>query len=254
MELIPVIDIRKGMVIRGHAGQRQKYLPNSSVLIPSYDPLNTCRALNRNFRPHWIYVADLDGIEHNTPQYPLLEKLTQCGPDLAVDAGTRSIAEARKLIDLGVRRIVIGLETLPSLKLLDALVSELGPEHLTFSLDLYDGEPLGPEGAGKSPIDIVSQAIEKGIRQLIVLDLSHVGMHRGVPTGQLCHSIKNRWPDLVVWTGGGVRSLADLHKLSLDRVDGAMVASSLHDGHITPADWKSFEMFSGDVIQIAMDA
>jgi phosphoribosylformimino-5-aminoimidazole carboxamide ribotide isomerase len=66
--------------------------------------------------------------------------------------------------------------------------------------------------------------------------------------------MKKRWPDLVIWTGGGVRSLADLHQLFLNRVDGAMVASALHDGHISPADWRSFRALSNDSTQLAMDA
>ncbi|WP_437227129.1 HisA/HisF-related TIM barrel protein [Planctomicrobium sp. SH661] len=254
MDLIPVIDLMQGHVIRGQAGQRESYQPNTSKLLASIDPRSTCQSLIRHYRPRCIYVADIDGIQDGQPQYSILESLVACGTDLVVDAGTDSLAQAQRVLELGVTKVIIGLETLPSLDLMKELISELGADRVIFSLDLFNGIPLGPDAAGKTPLEIVATAMECGVRQMIVLDLSHVGMNRGVPTGALCHTIKNRWPDLVVWTGGGVRSLADLHKLSLLRVDGAMVASALHDGHITPADWKSFETLSNDRTQMAMDA
>lgn len=254
MDLIPVIDLREGQVIRGHAGQRENYQANISRFVKSADPVATCNALIRQFHPRSIYVADLDGIEQGQPAYRLLEQLVNCGVALAIDAGTASCEQARRLIGLGAKKVIIGLETLPRLELMKDFVHELGNEQVIFSLDLLGGEPLGPDAAGKTPQEIVATAIECGVHQLVVLDLSHVGMQRGVSTGALCHALKNRWPDLIIWTGGGVRSLADLHKLSLSRVDGAMVASALHDGHITPADWKSFQALSNDITQMAMDA
>lgn len=254
MDLIPVIDLMRGQVIRGHAGQREHYRPNVSHLVASADPLQTCQALVRHFRPHIIYIADLDGIQHQQPQLDVLETLARCDVDLAVDAGTASLEQALALIRIGVRKVIVALETLPEMDRLHEFVAVLGAEHVLFSLDLLNGDPMGPQGAGRSPIEVVSDAIGCGVRQMITLELSHVGTNRGVTTGGLCHTIKNRWPDLVIWTGGGVRSLADLHKLSLSRVDGAMVASALHDGQITGTDWKNFQTLSNDSTQMAMDA
>lgn len=254
MDLIPVLDIRQGEVIRGQAGQRENYQPNTSLLLQTAEPVATCHALIRHFRPKMMYVADLDGIERDEPQFELIERLAACSVELAVDAGIESLERARRLLSLGVRKVIIGLETLPRLDMMQQFVLELGAHQVIFSLDLLNGACIGPDAAHRSPLEVVGLAVEAGIRQMIVLDLSQVGMNRGVSTLALCHSIKNRWPDLVVWTGGGVRSLADLHRLSLNRLDGAMVASALHDGHITPSDWKSFVALSDDLTQMAMDA
>jgi len=254
MELIPVLDLRGGVVIRGQAGQRGNYLPNTSQLVSSAEPVATCRALLRSFSPQSIYVADLDGIEHARPQLDLIEHLARCPVDLAVDAGTSTLEQADDLLHRGVKKVIIGLETLPHLEEMRAFVKTFGAERVLFSLDLMDGDCIGPDARGKNPFEVVAQAIDAGVRQMIVLDLSQVGMNRGVSTVSLCHSIKNRWSELVVWTGGGIRALADLHKLSLSRVDGAMVASALHDGRLTPSDWKSFQALSDDLTQMAMDA
>ncbi|SFH93371.1 HisA/HisF-related TIM barrel protein [Planctomicrobium piriforme] len=254
MDLVPVLDLKQGQVIRGIAGQREHYHANTSRLVKSADPVDTCQALKQAFRPHWMYIADLDAIENGEVQYAVLNSLVQCGVPLAVDAGVASIERAQRLIDLGVSKVIIGLETLPHLELLGKFTSALGPDRIIFSLDLRDGEPIGVAADGMHPNQVVSIGLDQGIRQLIVLELSRIGTSRGVPTGPLCHSIKNRRADLVVWTGGGVRQLADLHRLQLCRLDGVMVASSLHDGQITPADWQSFETLDVDETLLAMDA
>jgi phosphoribosylformimino-5-aminoimidazole carboxamide ribotide isomerase len=120
-------------------------------------------------------------------------------------------------------------------------------------LDLKDGRPLGR--ARNQPAEVVGfAAVEAGIKRMIVLDLASVGAGRGVPTVSLCHALKNRWPEIVVWTGGGVRSVADLHTLALHLVDGVLVASALHDGLIQPSDCRAFQRFSSGEMLQAMDA
>jgi phosphoribosylformimino-5-aminoimidazole carboxamide ribotide isomerase len=254
MDLVPVIDLKSGQVVRGVAGQRRDYALNTSVLTNSADPIATCEALLTNYRTPVIYVADLDAIEGGKIQEESLRSLAGCGAPLAVDAGTASVAQAEFLLSLGIAKVIIGLETLPDLNLTVDLVRALGPERAVFSLDLQSGRPLGAGSRGKPAIEVVSDVIEAGVRHIIVLDLASIGMSRGVPTGPLCHSIKNRWPDLIVWTGGGVRSLADLHRLSLCRVDGVMAASALHRGDITPSDWETFQdLLSDDQTMLMVD-
>jgi phosphoribosylformimino-5-aminoimidazole carboxamide ribotide isomerase len=254
MDLIPVIDLKNGQVVRGMAGHRRDYAINTSVLTSSADPVATCEALVANYRTRTIYIADLDGIERGEIHEDSLRALAGCGVQLAVDAGTSSVSQAERLLSLGIAKVIIGLETLPDLDRTGELVRALGPERALFSLDLQNGHPLGAASHKKAALEVVSEVVELGVRQIIVLDLASIGMSRGVPTGPLCHSIKNRWPDVIVWTGGGVRSLADLHRLALCRVDGVMAASALHRGDITPSDWETFQdLFSDDQTMLMID-
>lgn len=254
MELIPVMDLKQGQVVRGMAGERELYQPNRSRLMPGSDPVLTCRALLEQYRPSSLYLADLDGIAGGGVQTTLLEELATFDVNIAVDAGTASLPHARRLLELGVHRVIVALETLPRLDLVGRFVEELGADRVFFSLDLKDGKPLGAAAGRRQALEVVKEIVDLGVHQLIVLDLAGIGKNRGVPTLSLCHSIKRRWPDVVVWTGGGVRSVADLHALAVARVDGAMVASALHDGGITPADWDGYESLSDDRVLRAMDA
>ena len=113
---------------------------------------------------------------------------------------------------------------------------------------------MGPWGAGQRPLELIGEVIDQGIEHLIVLDLSAVGVNRGVPTASLCHTVKQRWPDVQIWTGGGVRDISDLHRMAIAQVDGVLVASALHEGRITPDDWQAFRTLSDDNLMQAMEA
>ncbi|WP_437191075.1 HisA/HisF-related TIM barrel protein [Planctomicrobium sp. SH527] len=254
MDLIPVIDLMNSKVVRALAGRRDEYEARPSKLCQSSDPVETCLAFKQAFSPKWIYVADLDAIRYGVTQGPIIEDLVRCGVPMVVDAGSTSAADVEKLLNMGVSKVVIGLETLPDLDLLQNMVSIVGADQLIFSLDLREGTPIGKAGAGMYPLQVVSTCLDYGIRHLIILEFSRIGTNRGVPTGQLCHSIKERRADVIVWTGGGVRELTDLRLLQLARVDGAMVATALHEGYISPADWQFFQTMEIDKTLQAMDS
>ncbi len=254
MDLIPVIDLMNSTVVRALAGRRSEYEARPSKLCDSSDPVKTCLAFKQAFAPKWIYVADLDAIRYGVSQGPIIEDMVRCGVPLAVDAGSTTPAEVETHLNMGVAKVVIGLETLPDLDLLQPIISVVGADQLIFSLDMREGTPIGKAGEGMHPLQIVATSLEYGIRHLIILEFSRIGTSQGVPTGRLCHSIKERRPDVVVWTGGGVRELTDLHLLQIARADGAMVATALHEGHISPADWQAFQTMEVDRTLQAMDS
>ena len=66
---------------------------------------------------------------------------------LWLDAGVRSVDDARRAIDLGASRVIVGLETLPSFEVLSHICTALGSDRVAFSLDLRDGQPIVTNGA-----------------------------------------------------------------------------------------------------------
>src|SRR5947199_10202859 len=102
MRLIPVIDLKGGLVVRGNAGRRAEYRPWVSPLCGSAEPLAVGRALAARAAARELYVADLDAIGGAPPAVDLLARLGQLGPLLWVDAGLRTAADARPLAAVGV--------------------------------------------------------------------------------------------------------------------------------------------------------
>lgn len=248
MEVIPVIDLLNGQVVRGVGGRRDEYRPIVSSLALSAEPGVIAAALRAQFALPRLYVADLDAITRGKRDLPSWRAIAATGVSLLIDAGVRSAQEAAELADLLARefchaQFVIGLE---SLSRLDEL-ARLSTSHpavvaqAVFSLDLKAGVPITPDDNWKSkdPLQIAQEVERAGLRQLIVLDLADVGGGRGTSTLALVREIKEQIPNLQIIAGGGVRSALDLQQLKDAGASAALVASALHDGRLTPADLRS---------------
>ena len=62
MEIIPVIDVMGGVVVRARMGQRDQYRPIATPLAPTSDPVDVARGLLSVHPFRTLYIADLDAI------------------------------------------------------------------------------------------------------------------------------------------------------------------------------------------------
>lgn len=234
MQIFPVLDIQDSIVVRGVAGEREKYLPVESCIATSSEPLDVAKAFRSEFGLKTLYLADLDAIQHGEPNYELYGRLNEAGFELLIDAGIRNAFDAEAALMAGAAKVVIGLETWPLLSTLEMLTHQIGPERLIFSLDLKNGELIKsfPDVMSDDPVDIGASVIEAGIRELIVLDLAAVGTGSGLATLETCQELRDFAPRISLITGGGVRSADDLAAVAEAGVDGVLIASALHDGSI----------------------
>jgi 23S rRNA pseudouridine1911/1915/1917 synthase len=235
LRVLPVIDLRNGVVVRGVGGRRDEYRPIVSQVASSSAPLDVAEAFRQNFGFTELYLADLDAISGGSPSLSLFAQLIARGFTLWVDAGLRQAAQADELRSVGVERLVAGLETLASPEELTVLCERYG-EHVVFSLDLKGGRALGAPAWPEDPCEIAREAVECGVRRLLVLDLAQVGDGRGTGTEALCSRLSETFPDVEVCAGGGVRGVEDLKRLRYCGVRVALVASALHDGRLTRND------------------
>lgn len=242
MLILPVLDLKQGLVVRGKAGQRSLYQPIESRLADSAQPGTVANAFVKQLGLRQAYVADLDAIAGDKPDWAAYRAIMDAGLTPWIDAGVGDAQQAAVLAEfswqgLAVARVVAGLESLASPARLAEIVARVTPQRAVFSLDLKSGVPLLANGAvewpGLSSLEVAQRAVECGVQSMIVLDLARVGMASGAGTHDLCRQIRTRWPKLELIGGGGVRSLADLQALHAAGYDAALVASSLHDGMVT---------------------
>lgn len=243
MRIIPVLDLKGGLTVRGVAGNRAQYRPIQSILAADPSPLAVGRAFAQRLSLKEAYVADLDAIAGAEPDWDVYRQLIEVGLELWVDAGIADVQRACRLAQfesggLRLARVIAGLESLDGIEVLREVLEAVGPQRLVFSLDLKEGRPL-TRGAGWHKSDawqIVQAALEAGARSVIVLDLAQVGMNRGVGTEALCRRIRNWAPDVELVAGGGIRGVEDLLRLAEAGCDAVLVASALHDGRIAIKD------------------
>ena len=238
MRVIPVLDLMRGEVVRGVGGRRDEYRAVRSRLVDSARPLEVARAFRSALGLTQLYVADLDALRGDAPQIEHIAALAADGFELLVDAGPRDSERGQALLEAGAVRVVAALETSGGPDQLARVVQELGPERVTFSLDLKGGRPLGDTAAWgtQEPLEFAIRAVECGVKSLIVLDLAGVGEGRGVPTIPLCRRLRNECGVVEIITGGGVRNAGDLAELADAGVHGVLVASALHDGGLSADD------------------
>lgn len=248
MKIIPVLDLQRGLVVRGKGGRRHEYAPIRSQLTASALPIDVARAFFETFGSRDFYVADLDAIAGGEADWQAYESIAQTGARLHIDGGFHSAAQVTRLREFADERAwkldpVIGSETLADLAFLSSLTHGARCVDCALSLDLRDGQPIVACSTwrGATPLQIATASAAAGIQRLIVLDLTHVGAARGTGTLALCQEIRCRFPRLTVWAGGGIAGMNDLEAMAAAGCDGALIASALHDGQLTAAEIRAAE-------------
>lgn len=239
MRIIPAIDLMGGVVVHGVAGRRAEYRPLVSSLVADPQPATVARSLIDMLGLSEFYVADLDAIAGREPDGASYDSLLNAGARLWIDAGVADLGRNEELLAFAMRTpaitgIIVGLESLSDASLLDSLIKYVGPQNLIFSLDLIGGNPcaVAPQWKNSSPLEIAADVAATGVRRMIVLDVSAVGVGQGCPTLDLCRELHKRHPEFELISGGGIRGISDIDELDCVGCDAALIASALHDGRI----------------------
>lgn len=232
------MDLLGGRVVHGRAGERSRYRPVESVLVPGSDPVAVAQALQRTTACPALYVADLDAIQGTGEHLQIVADLAaRLDAGLWVDAGVTQPESAERLLAAGASRAVVGTETLPSLAALDVLRAAVPAERLLLSLDVGASGVLSacPELRGREPAQTLELLEVATLPHLLVLTLDRVGMSAG-PDLALLSAVRDAHPRLTLIAGGGVRDGNDLRALAAAGVDAVLVATALHEGRVKAQD------------------
>jgi phosphoribosylformimino-5-aminoimidazole carboxamide ribotide isomerase len=230
VQIVPVLDLKGGIVVHARRGERDRYAPLNSPLVSGAEPVAVAQALGALCRTRTLYVADLDALGGAPVDVPMLSALARVGEPW-VDAGATTLGRAGALDRAGVARNVVGTESLHAGDLAGA---DGGPP-LVLSVDRRDGRLISPrpELAGREPAAAAPLAAELGVSELLIIDLARVGSGSGPPL-EAVRELATALPAASIYAGGGVRDDDDLRALEQAGAAGALVATALHDGRVTP--------------------
>ena len=107
MQIIPVLDLKDGTVVRAQMGERDRYRPIETPLAPGGDPVDVARGLLSVHPFQTLYIADLDAIEGRGDNELAIGRLRQALPRMSlwVDNGIADPADR----PLGLRARTIAL-------------------------------------------------------------------------------------------------------------------------------------------------
>ena len=222
MEIIPVVDLKGGMVVRARVGQRDQYRPIKTPLSPTSDPVDVTYGLLSVHPFKTLYIADLDAIEGTGDHRGTLTRLKAAFPQLTlwIDNGIADRHRAEDLLDAGLGHLVLGSETQADLTLVRHFTADA---RVALSLDFRGLSFQGPPELLNEPTCWP--------QRVIVMTLARVGSGAG-PDLERLSAIRVVAPEKRIFAAGGVRDAADLGLLKRTGIAGALIASCLHDGRL----------------------
>jgi phosphoribosylformimino-5-aminoimidazole carboxamide ribotide isomerase len=225
VDIIPVIDLRHGLVVRAVMGRRDLYRPIETPLSASAAPLEVASGLLRLYPFGKLYIADLDAILRAGDNTSAITELRARFPHLEIwtDNGATSEDQVRLWHDRGLGTLVLGSESQPDTGLMQRLARKL---QIVLSLDFRDNAFQGPQ-------ELLDPRLWP--ERVIVMTLARIGSDAGPDFDRLAR-LKASSPLSRIYAAGGVRGRGDLLRLDEMNVEGALVASAVHDGRLTTHD------------------
>lgn len=226
--VIFVLDIYNGAVVHARGGDRRHYRPVhlSSQICDTSIPTEIVSLLH----PREVYMADLNilqGDGDRNTNFDAIRQVSQHATTM-LDAGVRRVEDIDGLLPLS-DTLILGTET-TSLETIRTTASA-NPGKVNISIDRKDGRILSnDENMPNDPCEIVKILNEISINDIIFLDLDRVGTSSGVDTQLLSEMVSLSEHSILL--GGGVKGVEDINILEDVGIEGALVATALHNGSI----------------------
>jgi phosphoribosylformimino-5-aminoimidazole carboxamide ribotide isomerase len=240
MIIIPVMDILNGIVVQRRTGP-QKYYKLESILTNSAEPMSVLCAIRDKIGCKTFYITDLNARHRNGDNLEIINNISKLKDiRLLVDAGTNTPELARKLMEIGSSKVVVGTKYLPNIERALEIIDAIGSDNVVFAVELenYKIYANSVEMRKIDPIEMIKYLQNYGLRKFIIYELTNIGTGIGIPSEflkflcRICEQLNN----IQIFVGGGIRNMQDIITLKNIGVYGCLVGSALHNGAITKED------------------
>jgi phosphoribosylformimino-5-aminoimidazole carboxamide ribotide isomerase len=226
MEVIPAIDLRGGKCVRlvqGQYDQETVYSDDPPAMARHWESLAASR----------LHVVDLDGAKTGEPRNLDVVAAIVRAVDIPVQlgGGIRSKEVARRALDLGVQRVIIGTAALDRGRTQQMLES-LG-DAVAAGIDAREGR-VAVRGwldtTDVEALELARQLDAIGVRWIVFTDIERDGMLTG-PNVQSLHAVASQVKASII-ASGGITSIEHLHAVRRAGADGAIVGTALYTGRL----------------------
>ena len=233
MDLYPAIDLRNGRCVRLLRGDYDQ------ETVYGDDPAAQARSFAQAGAP-WLHVVDLDAARSgDAANLAAVEAIVDAvDVPVQVGGGVRTVAAARRLLDLGVSRVVMGTAAVESPELV-ADVAAVGP--VAVGLDVRGREVAvhgWEKGSGKDLVDLMGEFAPSAVAAYVVTQIDRDGTMEGPDLDGLTLALSAT--DAPVIASGGIgrpEHLDALHGLDAERpLAGVIVGRAFYEGTVTLPD------------------
>lgn len=228
--IIPAVDIKEGKAVRLYKGD-----PNA-VKVYGDNPVEIAKMWEEKGAKH-LHIVDLDGAFEGIPKnYKIVEQIVKSvNVPVEFGGGLRTYEAVKKMIEIGVERVVIGSLAYQDKELFEKIVNDF-PNKVILGIDAKDGKVAIKgwlEKTQYSPLEFAKMYENLQIWGYLYTDVNRDGAMVGPNiegTKQLAENLSKP-----VIASGGVSSLEDVKKLYELKdygVYGVVVGKALYEGKI----------------------
>lgn len=189
---------------------------------PKYvgDPINAVKIFNEKEADELI-VLDIDAtVQAREPNYRLISQFAaECRMPLCYGGGISSVAQANRIIALGVEKVALSAAVVATPKLIGDIAAEIGSQSVVVVLDVRKKMSGGWEvcthnsckRTGMSLLDLAREVERQGAGEIVVNSIDHDGQMKGYDL-ELARKVREvvRLPLTLL---GGAGSFADIEEL-----------------------------------------
>lgn len=228
MHILPAVDIKGGKAVRLFQGEKDK------ETVYGDSPVEMAmRWINEGAT--YLHVVDLDGafdgVSENEKYIAEIAKTVNV--PVEVGGGIRTLEKAKRLVDCGVERVIIGTKALEDRAFLDSMIKEL-PGHVNVGVDARDGYVSikgWTENSATKAEDFLAELSGSGVAAIIYTDISRDGALAGVNVEAMTRATEVT--DVPIIASGGVTSVEDIVALRDLPLFGIISGKALYDGRLT---------------------
>ena len=233
--IIPAIDLIDGHVVRLYQGdynQKTQYQLDPIDVVHQYADAGA----------QWLHIVDLTGAKDvEKRQLDLIKKMVDTGRmSFQSGGGIRSETDVSGLLDIGVKRVVIGSLAVKQPELVKSWITTYGPEAIVLALDVNinaQGQKCiathgWQEDSGVEIEGLLEDMLSVGAKHVLCTDISRDGTLQGA-NAELYAEMKAQFPTVVWQASGGIGSLDDIERLKPTSVDGVILGRALLEGKFT---------------------
>ena len=152
------------------------------------DPINTVKLFNDK-EVDELVIVDIDAtVGSKEPDYEYIERLAgQCFMPLAYGGGIRNAEQARRLLAIGVEKVIVNTAAVADPSLISSIAQDAGSQSVVVCIDVkktwlgkYEVKTAGgTRGAGLDPVVFAVEAVQRGAGEVIVNSIDRDGTQSG---------------------------------------------------------------------------
>ncbi len=225
--VIPAVDMKGRKCVQLRQGDENR------VIVEMDDPLQVANCFVRSGAPR-IHVIDLDGaIGGKRVNAEILERMvSELNVPIQFGGGIRSVVDARRLLDMGAQKIILGTLALEMPEVVLRLAEEYGSDRIIVALDSRRGQVLvkgWKEEVEVSPME-AAKRFEKCASEVLFTNVEVEGLMEGVDLEVIEEMVGST--SLGVIVSGGITTLDDVRSVRKTGAAGCVIGSALYTGKL----------------------